>query len=193
MSLRRRSAPREGGVEYEKLANGEYEGRLVYVADLGLQVREFKGEVKSPAQQLSLGIEILGHPVTIDGEEKPRILWVQPFYVYHELNAKGKEMAYYSVFEPHAEEGEIADWDSVLGEPCNVVVTKRKSTDGKDEYDHIAAITPIPARYRDNVPLGEIEPCIGDADDESNPCTLALFGLPKFVWSKRIEETEIDV
>jgi len=189
MTLRRRSAPRpEGAVEYEKLENGEYEGRLVYVADLGLQKREYKGDVKSPAQQLALGVEILGHPVTIDGAEQPRILWTQPFNVFHELNALGKEMQYYTVFESTAQEGEVADWDSVLGLPCNVVVGKRSSKDGDKEYDHINALTSIPTKYRKDVVQCETEPCIGDADDPSNPCTLALFGLAKYVHEKRIEE-----
>jgi hypothetical protein len=188
MTLKRRSEHREDTGDYEKLANGEYEGRLVYVADLGLQKREYKGEVKSPAQQISLGIEILGQPVQIDGEDKPRVLWVNPFNVFHELNAKGKEMMVYKIFDAKCQEGQVADWDSVLGMPCNVAVGKRTSKDGKNEYDNIDALTPIPKKYQGNVAQSEIEPCIGDADDDTNPCTMALFGLAKFVFEKRIEE-----
>ena len=186
MTLRRRSEQRENAaVEYEKLENGEHEGRLVYVADLGLQTREFKGEVKSPAQQLSLGIEILGKPVTIDGEEKPRVLWTKPFYVYHEMSDKGWEFRHFKVFDTKAQPETVADWDSVLGTPCNVVVTKHVS--GDKEYDNIEAITPIPAKYQDAIEPSELVPCIGDADDPSNPCTMALFGLPKWVFDKRVE------
>ena len=189
MTLRRRTAPREKtDGDYEKLSNGEHEGRLIYVADLGIQTREFKGEVKSPAQQLSLGIEILGQPVQIDGVMQPRVLWTQPFNVFHEMSERGKEFQLYRVFDSTAAEGEVADWDSVLGCPCNVVVGKRSS--GDREFDNIDALTPIPSKYRAAVVQAELEPCIGDADDPSNPCTLALFGLAKYVFEKRIEEVD---
>ena len=36
-------------IEYTNVAEGEHEGRLVYVADLGLQERNFAGEEKPPA------------------------------------------------------------------------------------------------------------------------------------------------
>lgn len=188
MTLRRRSeAQTSTTVEYAKLDNGEHEGRLVYVADLGLQTREFKGEVKPPAQQISLGIEILGHPVTIDGEEKPRVLWTQPFYVYHEMSDRGWEFRHFKVFDPTVQPETVADWDRVLGSPCNVAVGKRQSKDKTKEYDNIDALTPIPSKYHSNVPAAELEPCIGDADDPANACTMALFGLPKYVFDKRLE------
>ncbi len=191
MTLRRRSEQQSNSTgDYAKLEDGEHEGRLVYVADLGLQTREFKGEVKSPAQQISLGIEILGQPVSIDGEEKPRVLWTQPFNVFHEMSEKGNEFKFYKVFDTKARVETVADWDSVLGCPCNVSVGKRQSADKTKEYDNIDALTPIPAKYQGNVPAAELEPCIGDADDDSNLCTLALFGLAKFVYDKRLEEVD---
>lgn len=190
MVLKRRSEQRAPAADYEKLENDEYEGRLIYVADLGLQHREYKGEVKTPCQQISLGIEILGQPVNIDGEAKPRVLWTQPFNVFHELTSKGKELVFYSIFNTSAAEGEVADWDAVLGSPCNVVVGKRSSADGTKEFDTINTLTTIPRKYQDDVAKGELEPCVGDADDDANPCTLALFGLAKFVFEKRLEETD---
>lgn len=189
MTLRRRSKEREAStVEYEPLEDGEHEGRLIYVADLGMQHREYKGEVKPDAQQISLGIEILGKHVTIDGEAKPRVLWVKPFNVFHEMSERGKEFQFYRVFDSTAAEGEVADWDSVLNTPCNVVVGKR--TSGDRTFDNIEALTPIPTKYQADVDEAELAPCIGDCDDASNVCNLALFGLVKYVFDKRIEEVD---
>lgn len=193
MALVRRSIPdttnppSDSG--YSNLTAGEYEGRLAYVADLGLQEREYMGESKPPAQQISLAIEVLGNPVMIDGVEQPRLLWTKPFNIFYEMNEKGNELKYYKVFDPSASEGEVADWDSVLGKPCNVHV---KSVAGKGEnagkvYDNIDSLSPIPAKYQDKVADSTItDQCVGDADDENNPAQSALFGLAKYVYDKRI-------
>lgn len=189
MALKRRTPKTQGGgnkKEYEMLPDGEYEARLVYVADLGLQEREYMGEKKDPTQQLALGLEILGHPVQIDGVDVPRILWTRPFNIFMTMTEKGNEFAMYRVFDTAARAGEEADWEAVLGTPCNVVVGTRVS--GDRSFDNIEAITPIPTKYRDSVPEGELEPAVGDADDESNPATAALFGLVKYVYDKRLEE-----
>jgi hypothetical protein len=198
MALKRRSTIPEtktnnDNVEYTNLEAGEHEGRLVYVADLGLQEREYMGESKPPAQQLSLGIEIIGQTVSIDNKEVPRILWVKPFNVFYTLTEKGNEMKYFSVFEPTAQEGSVADWDAVLGLPCNVVVKHKK---GKGEnsnrvYDEISNLTPIPAKYQEGVGAAlTTDMAVGDADDENNAATKALFGLAKFVFDKRISENK---
>lgn len=181
--LKRRSKPMEKK-EFDKLTNGEYEGRLTYVADLGLQTREYKGDIKEPCQQISLGLEILGNPVTIDGQEVPRILWTNPFNIFFNLSALGNEFKYYRVFDSSAQEGDIADWDSVLGTPCTVVVDKTIS--GDNQYDHIAALTPIPSKYRSDVAEGQLSPSVGDADESTNPAQQAMFGLTKYVFDKRI-------
>jgi len=177
-------------VEYSNLKPGEYEGRLVYVADLGLQEREYMGESKPPATQISLGIEILGESVMVDGKEQPRLLWTKPFNIFYEMNEKGNEYKYYKVFEPNAEEGQVADWDSVLGKPCNVLV---KNVAGKGEnasrlYDNIDSISPIPAKYQaDVLPSTITDQAVGDADDENNPAQRAMFGLPRYIFDRRIK------
>tara|TARA_R110002153_G_scaffold63764_1_gene170988 strand:- start:2314 stop:2955 length:642 start_codon:yes stop_codon:yes gene_type:complete len=176
-------------VEYTNLEAGEHEGRLVYVADLGLQEREYMGETKPPAQQLSLGIEIIGQTVSIDNKDVPRILWTKPFNIFYTLTEKGNEMKYYSVFDFNAAEGGVADWDAVLGKPCNVVVkhTKGKGENSNRVYDNISSLTPIPLKYQEGVaPALTTNMAVGDADDENNAASSALFGLAKFVFDKRI-------
>lgn len=186
MSLKRRSTVKEK-TEYDKLPDGEYEARLVYVADLGLQDRSRYD--KEPAQQVSLGLEILGQPVTINEVECPRILWSQSFNVFQTMHEKSKELQMYRIFNPSAAPDTVADWDSVLGMPCNAVVGKREGNNGK-VYDELTNITTIPAKYHDSIAKGEIEPCIGDADDPDNAAQTNLFGLAKWKYDNRIEDTE---
>lgn len=177
-------------VEYTNLEAGEHEGRLVYVADLGLQKRDdYMGESRSNAQQLSLGIEIIGQTVSIDNKDVPRILWTKPFNVFYTLTEKGNEMKYFSVFDASAQVGSVADWDAVLGKPCNVVVTHRKGKGEKSNrvYDEISNLIPIPAKYQEGVGAAlTTDMAVGDADDENNAATKAMFGLAKFVFDKRI-------
>ena len=193
----KRRSPKGGGgssskVVSDNLKNGEeYEARLVYVADLGLQERNFKGEEKPPAQQLALGLEILGEVVEWDdGTIKPKLLWTNPFYVYHEMSDKGKEYMYYKIFSPSAEPETVADWESVLGESCNVVIKHGESKG--NIYDNIAGIMSISKKYKSGVAEATIEPCLGDADDESNPATKSLYGLTKWVLDKRLNEESLE-
>ena len=180
-------------VVYEVLPAGEYEGRLVYIADLGLQSRDFKGEEKPPCQQISLGIEICGQSVTIDGVDTPKMLWSKSFNIFSRLTDKGRELELYQVFNPKAVPDVIADWDSFMGEPCSVHISHRT---GKGEYagrvfEEIAMLAPIPAKYRKGVPEARLVPCIGDAEDENNEATKAMYGLTKFIHAKRIGDGPI--
>jgi hypothetical protein len=188
MALNRTTAQQEtnSNVEYSNLAVGEHEGRLVYVADLGMQERSFKGEEKAPAQQLSLGIEIMGNPVNVDGTMRPRLLWSRPFNVFQTLNERGIEYQMYKAFNTSAQEGTVADWDAVLGTPVSVLVKHRVA--GDRTYDDIDSLSPIPARFHDSVAAGEFtDSSVGDCEDESNPAQRAMFGLPKYVFDRRIK------
>lgn len=190
MALKRKTPKQEKNtnstVEYQNLPEGEHEGRLVYVGDLGIQAREFKGEAKPPCQQLSLGIEIIDNVVSIDGKDQPRILWTKPFNIFQQLTEMGKELSMYKIFRPNAKEGEVADWDAVLDLPCtvNVIHTEKDGT----KYDNIDSLLPIPTKYQSAV--GEAKTtdmCVGDSEDENNPATKALFGLARYVHGKRID------
>ena len=196
MAIKRRGEQQtteRSDIEYVNLEAGEHEGRLRYVADLGLQKREYMKEEKLPAQQLALGIEIIGETVEIDGKEQPRLLWTPGFNVFHEMTERGKELQYFKVFDQAAEEGVEADWDSMINEPCNVVVVHSK---GKGEhsgrtYDNIDSLTPIPTKYKDSVGEGLItDGCTGDADDMDNPAQASMFGLPLYIHGNRIDAPE---
>jgi len=157
------------------LPEGEYEGRLVYVADLGMLKREYKGEQNTPAQQIAIGIEILGHTRTFEDVESPLIMWDNGFNIFSTLNDLGTELKRYSTFKPTAKEGDVADWDEVLGTPCNVTVIHN------GEYANMDSIQPIPLKYQGDVaPMMTKEPCTGDIGDPKNPAQAALYGLPRW-------------
>ena len=73
--------------DYENLQEGEHEGRLVMVADLGWHEDEYQGVKKKPAKKAAIGIEIVDSTVEINREEQPRLLWTRPFNVF--LQPKG--------------------------------------------------------------------------------------------------------
>ena len=173
-------------IEYTNVPEGEHEGRLVYVADLGLQERDFAGESKPPAQQLALGIELVGQVQTMsDGGTLPRILWSKPFNIFQTMNERGNEYKYYKMFVPTAQEGQVAEWDNVLGLPISVVVSH--STSGDRTYDNISSLNPVPTKYRDQVADAmTAEMAVGDAEDANNVATKAMFGLVRYIHEKRI-------
>src|SRR5512143_1716152 len=82
-------------LKYTNAPEGENEARLVYVADLGLQKKEYMGEDKGNVQQIALGFEIVGQYVELNDVKVPRLLWTSPFYIYQTMGDKGKEFAYY--------------------------------------------------------------------------------------------------
>jgi len=194
MGLKRRKATEvadTGNEEYiwNNLEEEDYDARLVYVADLGLQVNEFKGEFKGNFQQISLGIEVIGEVVEDEeGELHPRILFTKPFFIYDNLTERGTELKFYKLFVPKADEGDVPDWDAQLGKAISVsVVHVQGKGENKDKtYDNIAGLSKIPKKYIDDVGDAVAEVGIGDADDADNFVTKGLYGLPKYVLDKRI-------
>lgn len=179
---------------WENLKKGDYECRLVFVADLGLQEKSYMGEFSGNFQQLALGVEVIGQGVTDDeGSVLPRILWTKPFYVYENgLTEKGTELKYYSLFDSAAVEGDIPDWESQLDKivSASVVNVEGKGENKGKIYDNIKGLDKIPEKYQGDVGKSISNSGVGDSEDENNLVTKGLFGLPKFVYDKRIIETD---
>lgn len=177
--------------DFEILDAGEYEARLVYVADLGVQEgMVYKGVKKADRQQLALGLELLGKTRTVDGKELPQIVWSKPFNIFSNLLNLGDELPLYKVFEVTAKEGDKADWDEQLGKPCNVTIVhvQGKGANSENTYANVDNLAPIPAKYQKDVePMATSDMCTGDADDENNPAQANMYGLPAYVWGKRID------
>lgn len=187
MALKRQPVANKtsSNTEYTNLPEGEHEGRLTYVADLGVQERKYEGDVQPPCQQISLGIEIIGQTTTIDGSEVPRLLWSKPINLFQTMTEKGSEYLIYKQFNSSAKVGTIADWESVIGLPCNVVV--KHNVRGDRTYDDVNSINAIPTKYRDKVADGVLtDGCVGDVDDEENPAQKAMYGLPRWKFERRL-------
>lgn len=196
MAIKRKgtkSSGNESDIEYENIEAGEHDARLVYVADLGTHHNEYKGEVKPPVQKLALGLEIVDSSVTIDGEEQPRLLWANPFNVYFSLTEKGKELQMYKIFNPKADAGEEADWDSVLGEPCSVTIAnvKGKGANSDKVFDNITDIVAIPKKYQKDVSPARTKDMATSGDEDMNsPAIRSLFGLAKWQFDQRLDGGE---
>ena len=187
MGFERKSQPRAAStMEYENLTEGEHEARLIYVADLGMQNRTpFNGDVKPPAQQVSLCFEVLGSTIKIDDVEQPRIIWSKPFNIFGTMSGLSTEYDYFKAFVPTAKEDTTADWESVLGEPVNIII-KHVHKDGA-VYDNVSGITAIPSKYRSKVDKAvTTEFAIAGSEDVDSPAIKTLFGLAKHVHDKRI-------
>ena len=101
------------------------------------------------------------------------------------MNERGNEYKYYKMFVPTAQEGQVAEWDNVLGLPISVVVSH--STSGDRTYDNISSLNPVPTKYRDQVADAmTAEMAVGDAEDANNVATKAMFGLVRYIHEKRI-------
>ena len=164
---RKSNVKKDSNIEYENLTEGEHEARLVYVADCGMQLREYKGEVKTPAQQIALCFEVLGSTVKVDD-------------------------AMFKAFVPTAQEDTVADWKSVLGNPVNIII-KHFKKDADTTYDNVAGLSSIPSKYRDKVPPAiTTDFSIAGCEDSDEPAIKNLFGLAKFIHDKRINGNTSD-
>jgi len=189
---------KESDSEYiwDNLKSGGHEGRLVYVADLGLQEKSYAGEFQGNFQQLSLGIEIIGAgKEDKEGVLQPRILWTRPFWAYENgFTEKGTELELYSIFDESAGVESDADWEAQLDKVCSVNVENVNGTgENKSKvYDNIKSLDKIPEKYQEGVGASTVQCGIGDSEDKSNLVTSSLFGLPKFVHAKRIIEEVVE-
>lgn len=199
MAIKRRSPVSGGGHKIINLEPGEYEGRLLAIADLGLHEREYMGEKKPNAQKIALAFEVVDSEVDFGEGPKPRYLWTKPFNIGQRLTDLGNELKVVKKFKPDAKGGDKFDWDEkLLGFPVNLTIINEEK--GDRVYDVIADFSAIPSKYRDGVSPLRMESCItGDIDDPDDPVNKLLFGLPKWEWDNRIiaeqeeEEPESDL
>lgn len=194
MAIKRTAVQATSSAPSDVLEAGEYEARLVHVADLGIQAGNPKFDQKDN-QQLALCIEIVGHTREYEGETLPLVIWTRSFNIFQTLTEMGNELKMYKVFNSSAKEGQVADWDAALGEPCsvNTVINSRG-------YAEIESLNVIPKKYHKDVPDALTDDMsVGDVDDEDNPAQKAMFGLPRWlVDNNRVassggaEEPEVD-
>ena len=172
----------------------EYEARLVYIADLGLQRKEFKGEFKGNFQQLALGFEILGEGTNDeDGNYVPRILWDRPFYTFDKMPKNSYELEIYSAFDTSAEENSFPAWENQLGKPVSIKVKNVKDkSDSSIVYDNIASISNIPTKFQEGIAAAITTPAVGDSNDLNNSVNSKMYGLAKWVFNKRLNQDSVE-
>jgi len=166
--------------DYDKLGKSKNKGRLVAVANLGTFQDTYKGELKDPAPKMALQVEIIGKPVKIGDEMKPRQMWVSPFNFFSKLTPKGNELKYYSAFDEMAETNDVPDWEAMLGKAVYVVV---KPSDDENAYDNIVALSAMDEEVADNLDVAESELIIDNVEGNER-LEARLFGLAKYQYEQ---------
>jgi len=192
MSLNRQAPQgtpnKDTNIEYENLEVGEHDGRLVFIADVGFHKREYMGDFKGNFQNLCLGIEIVGKTFTMDGVQKPVMMWTKAFPVYENMFENSGEFKFYSAFVPTAQDKDVPDWEAQLGKPVNVVVEHTPDKkDPKKVYDNIASLAPIPAKYQEGVEAATITPAAGNGKEVQD----ALYGLAKWLFDNQLSDEQL--
>tara|TARA_R110002096_G_scaffold39407_3_gene107905 strand:+ start:543 stop:1166 length:624 start_codon:yes stop_codon:yes gene_type:complete len=176
MAIKRTAVKQASTAPTDVLPADDYEARLVYVADLGIQKGNPKYDQKDN-QQLALCLEVIGHTREFEGETVPEFLWGRGFNIFQKLNELGNEYKNFKIFDPSCQEGDVADWDNVLGVPCSVttVINDRG-------YAEVSALNPLPKKYHGGVGESLVtDMSTGDVDDEDNPAQKAMYGLPRWL------------
>lgn len=102
MALNLSEAKKNDRPDYGRIDEGTYPARVVQIIDIGLQVEDYKGEVKEK-NKVFVTFEFPTETITIDDEEKPRWLSKEFVVSFHEksaltalINAVPKELEYLS-------------------------------------------------------------------------------------------------
>jgi len=169
-----------GSSDYDKLGKGKFKARLITVANLGMFQDTYKGELKDPAPKMALQVEIIGKPVKIGDDMKPRQMWVSPFNFFSKLTPKGNELKYYTAFDEMAEANDVPDWEAMMGKAIYVVV---KPSDDENAYDNIVALSAMDEEVADNLDAAESELMIDNVEGNER-LEGRLFGLAKYQYEQ---------
>ena len=190
MGIERLTVKTSGGdkLTYDNLEAGEYEARLIYVADLGMQNRKpFNGDEKTPCQQIALCFEVLDSTVELNGETRPRTLWSTTINVFSSMGGMGHELSMYRAFVPTAPENSLPDWEAQLGKPVNITVAPKESK-GR-VFDNIMNVSAIPLKYQDKVPEAvTTEFSAAGCEELDSPAIKNLRGYQKTAHENRIRQ-----
>lgn len=190
MALNRRQPTDTPQKDYlPNLDKGDYEARLVTVADLGLQKVEWDGEFKGNYQHIALQFEVIGQgQLDDDGKYQPRVLWTRPIKVFANKMSNA-ELEYYRAFDPSATSDQVPDWEAQALKPVTLTINNIKSKKNPDRvYDSIVSVVRIPDKYADDVGAAVTEFGISDADNATDPLHERLFALPRQLFDDRIRE-----
>jgi len=169
-----------GTTEYDKLGKGKFKARLITVANLGKFQDTIRGEVKDPAEKMAIQFEIIGKPVKIGEDMKPRQMWASPFNYWEKLTEKGNELKYYLAFDEMAEAKGIPDWESMMGKAVYVII---KPSECENAYDNIVALSAMDEEVAENLDAAESELIIDNVEGNER-LEGRLFGLAKYQYEQ---------
>lgn len=194
MGIERLAVQTLGGdkLTYTNLEAGEYEARLIYVADLGMQKRQpYKGDEKTPCQQITLCFEILGSTVELNGEVKPRTIWMSQTNIFGNMGSMGNELPLYRAFVPNAKEDSLPNWEEQLGKPVTLNIAPHESN-GRI-FDKILSVAAIPLKYQDKVDKAiTTDFSVGGCEELDSPAIQNLRGFLKTNHENRIKKGSSD-
>jgi len=179
MGFSRPTGNNTGTTEYDKLGKGKFKARLIAVANLGTFQDEYKGETKNPAPKMALQLEIIGNPVKIGDDMKPRQMWTRPFNYFSTLTERGNELKFYKGFDEFAKDKDIPDWESVMDKAVYVLVEPQ----GAEDYDNIVSLAAMDEEVAENVGGSESELIIDNVEGNER-LEARLFGLAKYQYEQ---------
>lgn len=174
-------AKETGGASLPLLAEGSYTAVCVELVDLGMQFSEKYDKVQ---RRISLGWEVVGETVEINGEAVPRVIRKEYTTSLHEKSSLRKDLQAWRGRAFTAEELGGFDLKNILGAPCMIQIIHVTSADGSKTYDNIAAIMALPKGTKAESTLPSLY------FDLEEPETMGLYEmLPKYL-RERIAKAE---
>lgn len=127
----------------DPLDPGSYPGRVVVVANIGLQSqRPYQGEEKAPKHEFFVTYELIDEFVKdedgYDDPEKPR--WISERFSINPLSSENaKSTARYLALDPQNKYD--GDWSKLIGTPCIVNITQTPSKKDKTRiYNNVRGV-----------------------------------------------------
>lgn len=185
MSLNASKSKNKGGKEITPVPAGSYPGRLVVLADLGLQPqRPYQGDEKAPAYEILVTFELSDEfMVDEDGnEDKTKPRWVSDnFPLYPLQSARANSTKAYLALDPEAKYG--GDWSQLIEAPVMITVVVNESKNGR-KYNNIAGLAPMRPKDAARLPALVNTPVVFNIDE---PDIEAFKKLPEWI-QKKIKE-----
>jgi hypothetical protein len=115
--------------EYPVAKAGNQPARVIHVVDLGVQKREWNGEVKEPARQLFLNFELVNDEFEMDGEKMRHRISPRPYNVFNDQKAALTKLL--KVIDPQGElQGDLSKLANMA--VFIQVIHNKKIKDGKE-------------------------------------------------------------
>jgi len=176
MALNARKVKNNSGPKAPLIDEGAYPSRLQGVVDCGLQPQEFKGESKSPKNEIwttyELSDEFMPDEDGNPNEEKPR--WFSEFIALNNLDSDlARSTKRYYALDPNEEEE--GDWAELIGRPVITTIVK------KGEYNNIGGTSAMRPKEAAKLPP-LVNPSRLFSMDE--PDVEVFLSLPNFVQDK---------